>query len=73
MPWQPLSVRLGDAPPIDQTWQEGVPAWINQSLREWLAGGLHDERVRDVRSVVLIGSDSPESGWRQEILTRVLR
>jgi hypothetical protein len=46
VPWQPLSARLGGAP-IDQTWQEGIPPWINDPVREWLWGRLLSPRVRD--------------------------
>jgi len=44
--WQPLSARLGGTP-IDETWQEGIPAWINDSVKEWLLGELHAARVRE--------------------------
>jgi hypothetical protein len=33
--WQTLSARYGGTP-IDQTWQEGVPAWIRLPVRQWL-------------------------------------
>ena len=45
-PWQPLSVRLGGAPPIDQTWQEGVPAWIDHSVRKWLSRWLYSDEEK---------------------------
>ena len=44
--WQPLSARLGGTP-IDQTWQEGIPAWINRAVREWLQLRLSDSAIRD--------------------------
>jgi hypothetical protein len=44
--WQPLSARLGGQA-IDQTWQEGIPAWINRAVRDWLSMQLHDMTVRD--------------------------
>lgn len=71
MPWQPLSVRLGDAPPIDQTWQEGVPAWINQSVREWLAGGLYNDRVRDRLFARIHHENSADGNYSQ--LVRIIR
>jgi len=37
--WQPLSARRG-APPIDSTWQEGIPAWIDHAVRGWLSVSL---------------------------------
>jgi len=33
--WQPLSARRGGTP-IDETWQEGIPPWIDQAVRSWL-------------------------------------
>ena len=33
--WQPLSARRGGTP-IDETWQEGIPPWIDQAARSWL-------------------------------------
>ena len=33
--WQPLSARRGGTP-IDETWQEGIPSWIDQAVRSWL-------------------------------------
>lgn len=33
--WQPLSARLGGSP-IDSTWQDGIPAWIDRAVRDWL-------------------------------------
>ena len=46
-PWQPLSARLGRTQPIDQTWQEGIPAWIDHSVRDWLWYRVTDSEVRD--------------------------
>ena len=45
-PWQPLSARHGGAP-IDQTWHEGVPAWLAPSLGEWLSVQLRSEPIRN--------------------------
>ena len=45
-PWQPLSVRLGSEP-IDQTWREGIPPWIDLAVRGWLDSQLADPRIRD--------------------------
>lgn len=44
--WQPLSARRGGTP-IDATWQEGIPAWIDQSVRHWLTLQLMDSNVCD--------------------------
>ena len=44
--WQPLSARRGGAP-IDETWQEGIPAWIDQSVRGWLDFQLSENSKRD--------------------------
>ena len=43
---QPLSARRGGTP-IDETWQEGIPAWIDQSVRQWLRLQLMDGETRD--------------------------
>jgi hypothetical protein len=45
-PWQPLSTRLGGGP-IDQTWQEGIPVWINGPVRSWLYQQLASNSTRN--------------------------
>jgi hypothetical protein len=42
---QPLSARLGGVP-IDETWHDGIPAWIDGAVREWLGFRLHDSSTR---------------------------
>lgn len=37
--WQPLSARRGGSR-IDSTWQEGIPAWIDRAVRDWLQVSL---------------------------------
>jgi hypothetical protein len=44
--WQPLSARRGGTP-IDETWQEGIPAWIDHSVRQWLGLQLMEDETRD--------------------------
>ena len=44
--WQPLSARRGGTP-IDETWQEGIPAWIDKPIRKWLYYQLISSRTRD--------------------------
>ena len=44
--WQPLSARLGGTP-IDQTWREGIPEWIDAAVRSWLSQELVVSKIRD--------------------------
>jgi hypothetical protein len=44
--WQPLSARLGGTP-IDETWQKGIPAWVNNPVRKWLYHRLIRDETRD--------------------------
>jgi hypothetical protein len=30
---------------IDETWQEGIPAWINHSVRQWLTSRLFNQKI----------------------------
>jgi hypothetical protein len=41
-----LSVRLGGSP-IDQTWRDGIPDWIDAAVRDWLGKELIADRIRD--------------------------
>jgi len=43
--WQPLSARHGGTR-IDETWQEGIPAWIRDAVRDWLSAQLANSGVR---------------------------
>lgn len=43
--WQPLSARRGGTP-IDETWQEGIPPWIKDAVKDWLSGQLTETGVR---------------------------
>jgi hypothetical protein len=43
--WQPLSARHGGTR-IDETWQEGIPAWIRDAVRDWLSTQLANSGVR---------------------------
>jgi hypothetical protein len=52
-------VRSGCAPPIDQTWQEGIPAWINDSIRGWLRHRLSDDEKAARRLFARIHYSSP--------------
>src|SRR4051812_6204058 len=45
--WQPLSARLGGKP-INQTWQEGIPQWIDAAVRSWLSEKLAVNRTRNL-------------------------
>ena len=44
--WRPLSTRLGGTP-IDETWQEGIPLWVEPAVRDWLDYQLSETSTRD--------------------------
>jgi len=33
--------------PIDETWQDGIPAWIDSAVREWLTLHLAEDKIRN--------------------------
>lgn len=71
--WQPLSARRGGTP-IDETWQEGIPAWIDHSVRHWLGLQLMEDETRDrllARLHVTDNSRVPTVTGRVEQLTEV--
>jgi hypothetical protein len=61
--WQPLSARRGGTP-IDETWQEGIPAWIDQAVRSWLSVMLIRTHERLFARLHFTGKFGDRERWR---------
>lgn len=61
--WQPLSTRRGGTP-IDETWQEGIPPWIDQAVRSWLSVMLIRTHERLFARLHFTGKFGDRERWR---------